>query len=38
VEQTQWELIEAWADDKVYLTVHPSPEPILGTSQKFERT
>jgi len=38
VEQTQWDLIEAWADDEVHLTVHPSPEPIMGTSQKYERS
>lgn len=38
VEQTQWDLIEAWADDAVHLTVHPSPEPILGSSQKYERS
>ncbi|KAL6057308.1 Asparaginyl-tRNA synthetase, cytoplasmic (Asparagine--tRNA ligase) (AsnRS) [Balamuthia mandrillaris] len=39
VEQTEWRLLEAWTDEEgVHVTAHPSPEPILGTSQKYERS
>jgi hypothetical protein len=39
VEQTQWDLIEAWHDsESLHVQISPSPEPILGTSQKYERS
>jgi len=38
VEQTAWNLIHSWFDERVHVEIQPSPEPIEGSSQKHFRT
>jgi len=38
VEQTEWSLIDLFVDKEgCHVSIKPSPEPFLGTTQKYER-